>query len=347
MTVSAIVLAAGKGTRMKSDLPKPLHLVRGRSLLAWVVHALQGVELENIAVVVGHGRDLVVSSLDAGFDRQFLYADQLSQRGTGDAAAVGLAELDLFDNSFSENDHVLIMPGDTPLLTGATVAALVEHHVASGAAATVVTAILEDPAGYGRILRAGNGEVAAIVEHRDASADQRSIGEVNGGMYCFRRSLLAPALRLISSNNAQGEMYLTDAIGVLAEAGHPIHAFIADPVEISGVNDRSQLGFAGEHLGSRIADAHMRNGVTIEQPSSTVIEASVVIAPDTMVHAATVLQGDTTIGAGAIIGPNTHLVDAVIEAGAQVRSSVVSGVVVAAGTIVGPFEHRTTNDDTT
>ena len=347
MTVSAIVLAAGKGTRMKSDLPKPLHLVRGRSLLAWVVHALQGVELENIAVVVGHGRDLVVSSLDAGFDRQFLYADQLSQRGTGDAAAVGLAELDLFDNSFSENDHVLIMPGDTPLLTGATVAALVENHVASGAAATVVTAILEDPAGYGRILRAGNGEVAGIVEHRDASTDQRSIGEINGGMYCFRRSLLAPALRLISSNNAQGEMYLTDAIGVLAEAGHPIHAFIADPVEISGVNDRSQLGFAGEHLGSRIADAHMRNGVTIEQPSSTVIEASVVIAPDTMVHAATVLQGDTTIGAGAIIGPNTHLVDAVIEAGAQVRSSVVSGVVVAAGTIVGPFEHRTTNDDTT
>jgi bifunctional UDP-N-acetylglucosamine pyrophosphorylase/glucosamine-1-phosphate N-acetyltransferase len=238
------------------------------------------------------------------------------------------------------------MPGDTPLLTGATVAALVENHVASGAAATVVTAILEDPAGYGRILRAGNGEVAGIVEHRDASTDQRSIGEINGGMYCFRRSLLAPALRLISSNNAQGEMYLTDAIGVLAEAGHPIHAFIADSVEISGVNDRSQLGFAGEHLGSRIADAHMRNGVTIEQPSSTVIEASVVIAPDTMVHAATVLQGDTTIGAGAIIGPNTHLVDAVIEAGAQVRSSVVSGVVVAAGTIVGPFEHRTTNDDT-
>ena len=197
MTVSAIVLAAGKGTRMKSDLPKPLHLVRGRSLLAWVVHALEGVELENIAVVVGHGRDLVVSSLDAGFDRQFLYAEQLSQRGTGDAAAVGLGELDLFDNSFSENDHVLIVPGDTPLLTGDTVAALVENHVASGAAATVVTAILEDPDGYGRILRSDNGGVAAIVEHRDASADQRSIGEINGGMYCFRRSLLAPALRRI------------------------------------------------------------------------------------------------------------------------------------------------------
>ena len=347
MALSAIVLAAGKGTRMKSDVAKPLHLVRGRSLLAWVIHALGAVELENVVVVVGHGRDSVVASLDADFEREFLYAEQLSQRGTGDAAAVGLAELDLFDNSFSDDDHVIVMPGDTPMLSGETVAALVESHLASGAAATVVTAVLEDPDGYGRILRAGNGAVAAIVEHRDASADQRSIGEINGGIYCFRRSLLAPALRLISSENAQGEMYLTDAIGVLAEAGHPVHAFIADPVEIGGVNDRSQLGFASELLGSRITQAHMRNGVTIEQPSSTIIEASVVIEPDATVHAATVLQGDTIIGAGAVIGPNTHLVDAVIEAGAQVRSSVVSGVVVAAGTIVGPFEHRTVDNDTT
>ena len=339
MTVSAIVLAAGKGTRMKSELPKPLHQVCGRSLLSWVVHALEGVELDSVAVVVGHRRELVVSSLEADFDRQFLFAEQLSQRGTGDAAAVGLAELDLFDNSFSDSDHVIIVPGDTPLLTDQTVAALVESHLASGAAATVVTAVLDDPNGYGRILRTDAGAVAGIVEHRDASEDQRSIAEINGGMYCFRRSLLAPALRLISSENSQGEMYLTDAIGVLVEAGHPVQAFIADPVEISGVNDRSQLGFAGEHIGTRIADRHMRNGVTIEQPSSTVIEASVVIEPDTTVRAATVLQGATTIHAGALVGPNAHLVDTTVEVGAQVRFSMLEGVVVAADSVVGPFEH--------
>lgn len=341
MTVSAIVLAAGKGTRMKSDLPKPLHAVRGRTLLAWVVHALEGVDLDNVAVVVGHGRDQVVASLDASFDRPFLYAEQLSQRGTGDAAAVGLAELDLFDNSFSDNDHVIVVPGDTPLLTADTVAALVESHIASGAAATVVTAVLDDPTGYGRILRSDNGAVASIIEQRDASEDQRSIREINGGMYCFRRSLLAPALRLISTDNAQGEMYLTDAIGVLVEAGHPVHGFIADPVEISGVNDRSQLGFAGEHLGVRIAHQHMRNGVTIEQPSSTVIDADVAIEPDATVRAATVLEGKTSVGAGAVIGPNTHLIDATIEAGATVVSSVVSETTVPATSTVGPFEHLT------
>jgi len=349
MTVSAIVLAAGRGTRMQSDLPKPLHRVRGRSLLAWVVHALQDIELESteldsVVVVVGHGRELVMSSLDAGFDRQFLYAEQLSQRGTGDAAAVGLAELDLFDNSFSENDHVIVVPGDTPLLTSDTVAALVASHLSSGAAATVVSAVLEDPAGYGRILRTDKGDVAGIIEHRDASADQRSIAEINGGMYCFRRSLLAPALRLISSDNAQGEMYLTDAIGVLVEAGHPVHAFIADPVEISGVNDRSQLGFVGERLGRRIAETHMRNGVTIEQPSSTVIDASVIIEPDATVRAATVLEGVTSIGAGAVVGPNSHLIDATIEPRAQVQSSVVSAATVAADSVIEPFTHLTAAD---
>ncbi|MCO4834586.1 MAG: NTP transferase domain-containing protein [Acidimicrobiaceae bacterium] len=345
MTLSAIVLAAGKGTRMKSDLPKPLHTVRGRSLLGWVIHALEGAALENVAVVVGHGRELVVESLDATFDRHFLYAEQLSQRGTGDAAAVGLAELDLFDNSFSENDHVLIVPGDTPLLTNATIAALVESHLASGAAATVVTAVLDDPAGYGRVLRSDNGGVAAIVEDRDATPEQRTIREINGGMYCFRRSLLAPALRMISSNNAQGEMYLTDAIGVLVEAGHPVNAFIADPVEISGVNDRSQLGYAGEHLGARIADTHMRNGVTIVQPSSTVIDATVVIEPDVTVHAATTLHGATTVETGAVVGPNSYLVDATIKSGARVVSSMVTGATVQAGNLVGPFEHRCADSD--
>ena len=343
MTISAIVLAAGKGTRMKSDLPKPLHLVRGRSLLAWVISALGGVELDGVAVVVGHGRDLVVESLSAEFDRSFLYAEQRSQRGTGDAAAVGLAELDLFDNSFSENDHVLVVPGDTPLLTGQTIAALVETHIATGSAATVVTALLDDPTGYGRILRNDNGTVAAIIEHRDATEDQRSIREINGGMSIFRRSLLARAVRLISADNAQGEMYLTDAIGVLAEAGHPVYPLVADAIEIGGVNDRAQLGGVSEHLAARIAQSHMRNGVTIVQPSSTVIDAGVVIEPDVTIHASTTLQGATTIAGGAIVGPNTHLIDATIGARSLVTASVVDGATVAPDQVVGPFDHVTSD----
>lgn len=339
MTISAVVLAAGKGTRMKSELPKPLHEARGRSLLTWVIHALEGADLDGVAVVVGHGSELVVESLGRDFERRFLFAEQLSQRGTGDAAAVGLAELDLHDNSFSEDDHVLVVPGDTPLLTADTVQQLVQAHLQTSAAATVVTAVLQDPTGYGRILRDDAGGVAAIVEHRDATAEQLSLGEINGGMYCFRRSLLAPALRMISSDNSQGEMYLTDAIGVLAEAGHPVRPFVTDAIEISGVNDRAQLSDAAEHLGARIAGWHLRNGVTIVQPSSTVIDASVVIEPDAVIHPGTVLTGATTIGAGAQVGPNSHLVDATIGDRATVEASVVRNATVAAEQSVGPFEN--------
>jgi bifunctional UDP-N-acetylglucosamine pyrophosphorylase/glucosamine-1-phosphate N-acetyltransferase len=345
MTMSAIVLAAGKGTRMKSDLPKPLHALRGRPLLAWVIDALADIELGGIVVVVGHGRDLVVDSLASNFDREFFYAEQLSQRGTGDAAAVGLAELDLFDNSFSDDDHVIIVPGDTPLLTRATMQALVESHLTNRVAATLVTTVLDNPTGYGRILRTDSGGVSSIVEERDASAEQRSIREVNAGMYCFRRSLLAPALRMISSDNSQGELYLTDAIGVLVDAGHSVQPFVADPIEISGVNDRLQLSDAAQHLGNRIAAAHMRNGVTIVQPSSTVIDASVVIEPDVTVHAATVLEGNTTIAAGAVVGPNSHLVDATVGEGAVVVASMVTCAEVPSEAHIGPFGIITADPD--
>lgn len=341
MSLSVIILAAGKGTRMKSDLPKPLHEIRGRSLLAWVLKALEGSSIDDIAVVVGHGRNQVVESLMSSFDRPFHFAEQLSQRGTGDAAAVGLSELDLHDNSFSENDHVLVLPGDTPMLTSETVAALIDAHLQSGAAATVVTALVEDPTGYGRIQRNSSGGVDSIIEHRDASTEQLAINEINSSMYCFRRSLLAPALRMISTDNAQGEMYLTDAIGVLAEAGHPVLPFVTDASEIAGVNDRAQLSEAAEQLATRIAEGHMRAGVTIVQPSSTVIGADVTIEPDVLIHASTVLEGTTTIDAGCVIGPHAYLVDASIGAGATVVSSAIWGTSVAAGQTVGPNAHLT------
>ncbi len=343
MSLSAVVLAAGKGTRMKSELPKPLHDACGRSLLGWVVSSLDASRFPNISVVVGHGKELVVESLHTGFpNREFMFAEQHSQRGTGDATSVGLAELDVRDPSFSDDDHVVVLPGDTPLLQADTIDRLVDQHIQSGAACTVVTARLDDPTGYGRIVRGTDGTtVRKIVEHRDCDADQLRLGEINGGMYCFRRSLLAPALRMIDSDNAQGELYLTDVIGVLVEAGHPVHPFVADPVEISGVNDRAQLSDAANAIAGRIIRDHMRNGVSVVQPSSTVIEADVEIEPDATIHAGSVLQGGTFVGAGAIVGPNTHLVDAYVSAGATVAHSVVHGAQVAGGEIIAPFSHLT------
>lgn len=343
MSISVIVMAAGKGTRMKSDLPKPLHKVRGRTLLAWVIHALDGITPEAISVVVGHGRELVVESLSLDFSREFLFAEQLSQRGTGDAAAVGLAELEVHDNSFSEDDHVLILPGDAPLLSSESIDSLITFHLEHGAAATAVTAIVDDPTGYGRVVRGRTGDLEAVVEHRDASPEQRDINEVNASIYCFRRSLLGPALRMISTDNAQGELYLTDVVGVLAEAGHRVMPFTIDATEISGVNDRAQLGAAAEILAAQINERHMRGGVTIVQPATTVIDASVVIEPDVVVHAGSVLEGATSIAAGAVVGPNSHLIDATIGERAHVHASVVRGASVAADAEVGPFAHVATS----
>ena len=343
MSLSAVVLAAGKGTRMKSELPKPLHDACGRSLLGWVVSSLDAARFPNVSIVVGHGKELVVESLTSGFpSREFVFAEQHSQRGTGDATAVGLAELDVHDPSFSDDDHVVVLPRDTPLLQADTVERLVDQHLQSGAACTVVTARLHDPTGYGRIVRGADGNsVRKIVEHRDCDADELRLNEINGGMYCFRRSLLAPALRMIDSNNAQGELYLTDVISVLVEAGHPVHPFVADPVEISGVNDRAQLSDAANAIATRIVRGHMRNGVSVIQPASTVIEADVEIEPDATIHAGSVLQGGTFVGAGATVGPNTHLVDAYVSTGATVPHSVIHGAHVADGEMVAPFTHLT------
>lgn len=339
MSVTAIVMAAGKGTRMKSDLPKPLHRARGRTLLDWVLHALAPETFDAVVAVVGHEGDQVVASVNASFPgRDISFAEQLSQRGTGDAAAVGLQALDSSVPSFTDDDHVLVLPGDTPLLQAETLQAVVQAHLEADVAGTVVTARVADPTGYGRIIRSDAG-VTGIIEHRDATAEQRRIDEINSSIYCFRRSLLSPALRMIDSNNAQGEMYLTDVVGVLVEAGHRIEGFGIDAVEISGVNDRFQLSAAADALGERINAAHMRAGVSLERPSSVVIDADVTIEPDATIRAQSVLEGRTAVGAGAIVGPSTHLIDAEIGSGARVPHSVISGASVAPNSSVEPFSN--------
>lgn len=331
---------------MRSELPKPLHRVCGRSMLGWVIGAVDAASPDHIAIVVGHGADEVRADVARMWPaRDFGWATQHAQRGTGDAAQVGLSELeariDQASDEFDDNGHVLIVPGDTPLLTGSLIDALVASHIESDVAATLVTARLENPTGYGRVVRDRQGRVEAIVEERDASDEIRALNEVNAGIYCVRLSLLGPALRLVSSDNVQGEIYLTDIIAILAGAGHAIVPFEADSVEISGVNDRAQLASAAAARQHDIVQRHLRDGVGIEQPSSTVIEADVSIEPDATILAGSVLRGATRVAARACIGPNTALVDAEIGDGATVIASTVHGASVEPNATVGPYAYVT------
>jgi bifunctional UDP-N-acetylglucosamine pyrophosphorylase/glucosamine-1-phosphate N-acetyltransferase len=248
--------------------------------------------------------------------------------------------LTLFPDELDIEDDLLIVPGDTPLLRAETLAALAREHNDSDAAATVLTARLPDPTGYGRIVRSPEGRVQYIVDHADAREDERAIDEVNTSIYCFRRSFLAPALRRLSPENAQGEYYLTDAIGVLRQAGHAVMAMAAPEVsEALGVNDRVQLAEAETVLRARINAHWMREGVTVVDPARTYINAGVVLAPEVVLLPGTVLEGRTAVGAGSVVGPDTRLTDTVVGEGATVSYSVCREAEVGDGVTVGPFSH--------
>jgi bifunctional UDP-N-acetylglucosamine pyrophosphorylase/glucosamine-1-phosphate N-acetyltransferase len=325
---------------MRSALPKPLHRLCGRPMVLHVLDALAELPVERVVVVVGDGSGELTKTLQAEAPAQLCleFVEQVRPLGTGDAVAVALTALpEAYGDDVDEGDLV-VLPGDAPLLRPATLAALVRAHRACDAAATVLTARLADPSGYGRVVRAKGGDVARIVEHVDASEAEREIDEVATSIYCFRHGVLAPALRRVSPNNAQGEYYLTDAIAVLHEAGYPIAALEADdPVEASGVNDRVQLAVAEAELRQRINERWMRKGVTMTDPAQTYIDAAVVLEEDVTVLPGTVLEGTTTIGSGAVIGPSTHLLDCRVGPGARVEHSVAEGAVVGEGSIVGPF----------
>lgn len=334
--ISAIVLAAGQGTRMRSERPKPLHMLCGRPMVLYVLDALVDVDVDQAVIVVGHHGDRVTAKLaehDGGFPLTFV--EQLHQRGTGDAVAVALTA---YDDASGDDDDVLVLPGDTPLLTPATIATLVERHRTSGAACTMLSARLDDPTGYGRVLRGKGGRVVGIVEQVDATEEQRAVDEVNTSMYCFRRSLLAPALRRVRPDNAQGELYLTDVIGVLHEAGHPVEAVcVDDPLEAQGVNDRGQLAAAEAALRARTNAAWMKAGVTFVDPATTYVDATVRIGADVTIFPGTLLQGDTVIGPGCELGPNTHLVDTTVGSGSTVAHTTAKSARVGDDTTVGPY----------
>lgn len=322
---------------MRSRRPKPLHLLCGRAMVLYVLDALPAADLERAVVVVGHGAERVTKKLmEDGAGLRLEFVEQHQQRGTGDAVAVGLVGL---AEEADDEDDVLVLPGDTPLLRADTIASLVDEHRLSGAACTILTARMADPAGYGRIVRVGKDDrVARIVEQRDAAPDELEIDEVNTGIFCFRRSLLSPALRRLTPDNAQGELYLTDVVEVLAEAGHKVVTVVApDAAETQGVNDRAQLAVAEADLRARTNRGWQERGVTLVDPQATYIDAAVTLAPDVTIFPGAILQGRTTVGEGAEIGPGCHLVDCTVGERARLEKTIAQLSDIGADCVVGPF----------
>jgi bifunctional UDP-N-acetylglucosamine pyrophosphorylase/glucosamine-1-phosphate N-acetyltransferase len=334
----AVVLAAGEGTRMRSARPKPLHLLCGRPMILHVLDALAELPIDRAVVVVGHGAERVIKEVQAaapgGMEVEFV--EQRLQRGTGDAVSVALTSFP--DEDDVDDGDIIVLPGDTPLLRPPTLAALVRQHRTSDAAASILTARLANPSGYGRIVRGKDERVVRIVEQPDALGDELEIDEVNTSIYCFRRGLLAPSLRRLSPENAQGEYYLSDVVGVLAEAGYSVLSMVAiDPMETAGVNDRAQLAVAEAELRDRTNERWMRRGVTMLDPERTYLDMSVELAADVTLFPGTILRGATSIAAGAEIGPDTQLVDCVVGERALVEHTVGREADIGTDSRVGPW----------
>ncbi|MEV8434026.1 bifunctional UDP-N-acetylglucosamine diphosphorylase/glucosamine-1-phosphate N-acetyltransferase GlmU [Streptomyces sp. HUAS 31] len=332
---AVVVLAAGEGTRMKSATPKVLHEICGRSLVGHVLAAARELDPENLVVVVGHAREQVVAHLGE-IDPGVRTAVQAEQNGTGHAVRMALEEL-----GGGVDGTVVVVCGDTPLLTGETLTALAATHSGDGNAVTVLTAEVPDATGYGRIVRDGaSGAVTAIVEHKDATESQRAIREINSGVFAFDGQLLADALGKVRTDNSQGEEYLTDVLGILREAGHRVGASVAaDHREIAGINNRVQLSEARRILNDRLLTAAMLSGVTVIDPATTWVDVTVTFEQDVTVQPGTQLQGDTHLGEGADVGPNTRLKDTRVGAGARVDNTVSNGAVVGAHASVGPYAY--------
>jgi bifunctional UDP-N-acetylglucosamine pyrophosphorylase/glucosamine-1-phosphate N-acetyltransferase len=305
-----------------------------------VLDAIAELGVDRVAVVVGHAAERVeqVMTAEAPPKLSIVFVEQEVQRGTGDAALVGLSAFPDDPHVFEDEINVVVLPGDTPLLRSATLAALLQVHRDTEAAATVLTAHMADPTGYGRIVRGKADKVVRVVEHADATPEELAIDEINTGIFVFRQSYLAPALRRLSPENAQGEYYLPDVVAVLAEAGHYVGSVIlTDAAEAAGVNDRVQLAAAEAEMRRRVNLRWLQRGVTMLDPSRVVIEASVELAADVTIFPDSWLQGATVVGAGAQIGPSTRLVDSHVGEGAIVEQTVARQAAIGARSHVGPF----------
>jgi bifunctional UDP-N-acetylglucosamine pyrophosphorylase/glucosamine-1-phosphate N-acetyltransferase len=320
---------------MKSATPKVLHELCGRSLVGHVLAAARELEPENLVVVVGHAREKVGAHL-AEIDPAVRTAVQAEQNGTGHAVRIALDEL-----GGGVDGIVVVVCGDTPLLTGETLQKLAATHSSDGNAVTVLSAEVPDATGYGRIVRDENtGAVTEIVEHKDATQTQRAIHEINSGVFAFDGQLLADALKKVRTDNSQGEEYLTDVLGILREAGHRVGASVAvDHREIAGINNRVQLSEARRILNDRLLTRAMLAGVTVVDPATTWVDVTVTFDQDAVVHPGTQLHGATHLGEGAEVGPNSRLKDTRVEAGARVDNTVADGAHVGPDATVGPFAY--------
>ncbi|RNL82845.1 bifunctional UDP-N-acetylglucosamine diphosphorylase/glucosamine-1-phosphate N-acetyltransferase GlmU [Halostreptopolyspora alba] len=334
---AVIVLAAGEGTRMKSRLPKVLHEICGRSMLGHVLAAAGELRPERAVTVIGHGRDQV---------RQHLKdttpwvdtAVQEEQKGTGHAVRVAVEELR--ERGVTLSGTVVLVYGDTPLLRGETLAGLVSAHEAAGNAVTVLSARVPDPTGYGRVVRDASGVFTGIVEHADATEDQRAVDEINSGMYAFDGELLTDVVHRLPTDNAKGEEYITDAAAILRGDGKRVDATVAHEwVQIQGVNDRIQLAQARRLLTDRLLTDHMREGVTVVDPASTWVDVGVRLGRDAVVEPQTQLVGQTVVGEGARVGPGATLTDTTVGEDAVVRNVVAEGARIGDGVSVGPYAY--------
>ena len=329
---TVIILAAGEGTRKKSTQPKVLHSVAGRSLLGHVLHAVSHLSPQELRIVVGAGRQSVEAHI-AEIAPTAVTVFQEHRGGTGHAAQLALA-------GKTPTGTVLVLAGDTPMLTGQSLAQFLDTHESGKFVASVLTAEHPDPTGYGRIIRDDADELLRIVEEKDATEDEKIIFEINSGVYAFDGAALADAITQIKNSNAQGELYLTDVIGILKDQGASIAAIIIDDfTEILGVNDRVQLAESAALLRDRINENWMREGVTIIDPTTTWIDSTAVLSNDVTIHPGSAILGSTQIVTGAVIGPRTTLTDCIVKEGASVLESIATGTVIGEGASVGPFTY--------
>lgn len=328
--IVAVVLAAGKGTRMKSKIPKVLHRVGGKYLVQHVLDTVSSAEISQIILVVGHEAELIQKSLN----NDYRYVIQSEQLGTGHAVWQTEKEIK------PKEQTVLVLCGDMPLLSTYTLKKLIERHKHTGAAATVLTAHVKEPAGYGRVIRNEQGEFSRIVEEKDASAEEKKIVEINTGAYCFDKVHLFSALKEIKPNNAQGEYYLTDVLSILVDKGLRCEVMDgADEVEALGVNSRKELAVAGQILRQRKLEQLMIDGVTVVDPASTFVDNTVEVASDTIIYPFTFLEGYTKVGRDSQLGPMARIEDSVLGDRVQVQNSVIIKSVVGDDCNIGPFTY--------